>query len=248
MRLARNRLAFVVASSLGLVLLVAASVVLLGGGKRDVHAPAALGVSTGVHPTPVPPTPTPRPSPTPTPTPPTYATMLSIGDSLAGGYYASTWSHAYAAIVAASLPSHLLTPPVYYGHSAVDALGAMRQYPPPPADLAIIELGTNDQEDPSTFAQDLAAVLALLKQANPRITLVCLGPWRPSTDAAYDAIVQQQCVRAGGHFVDLFPLFGVASYHGPNGRPTWLGPGDWFHPNDAGHAAIAHAILRVLRP
>jgi lysophospholipase L1-like esterase len=173
--------------------------------------------------------------------------MLSIGDSLAGGYFASTWSHSYAAIVAARLPSNILTTPVYYGHSAVNALAAMQQTPPPAVDLAVIELGTNDQEDLATFQRDLGAVLALLRQANPRIRLVCLGPWQPSTDSAYNDVVQQVCTQAGGTFVNMFPLFDVESYHGPAGRPTWLGPGDWFHPNDTGMAAIAQAIVNALR-
>jgi acyl-CoA thioesterase I len=244
---APNRLAFTVAAPLALVLIFAASFVVLAGRGRAPSAPASLGGGAPRVSTAATPSPTSTPSPSPTPTPHTYSTMLSIGDSLAGGYYASTWSHSYAAIVAAQLPSRLLTTPVYYGHSAVNALEAMSQYPPPAADLALLELGTNDQEDLGTFQRDYAAVLGYLQRANPRIRLVCLGPWQPSTDAAYNTVVQQQCAKAGGTFIDLFPLFDVESYHGPNGRATWLGPGDWFHPNDAGMAAIARAILRVLR-
>ena len=51
---------------------------------------------------------------------------------------------------------------------------------------------------------------------------------------------------AGGHFADIAPLYANEAYHGPLGRPTWVGPGDWFHPNDAGHAAIAAVVLRAL--
>jgi lysophospholipase L1-like esterase len=41
---------------------------------------------------------------------------------------------------------------------------------------------------------------------------------------------------------DISPLYTQPGTRGPAGRPTFLGPGDDFHPNSAGHAAIAEAI------
>ncbi|MBF6591924.1 MAG: SGNH/GDSL hydrolase family protein, partial [Ktedonobacterales bacterium] len=188
MRWSPNRAPVLVAIALALGLIVAAPVFLLAGARRGVENAASFAVVPPPRVTPHA-TPTSTSTPRPTPARPTYATALSIGDSLAGGYFASDWAHAYMAIVTAKLPTRLLTTPVYYGHSAVNALVAMRQSPPPPADVAVLELGTNDQESLTTFATDYADVLTLLRRANPRMRLVCLGPWQPHDQDAYNAVV-----------------------------------------------------------
>jgi lysophospholipase L1-like esterase len=42
---------------------------------------------------------------------------------------------------------------------------------------------------------------------------------------------------------DISPLVDAQPpTRGPAGRPTFLGPSDDFHPNSAGHAAIARLI------
>jgi lysophospholipase L1-like esterase len=55
--------------------------------------------------------------------------------------------------------------------------------------------------------------------------------------SSYDATIRRAC--ADGAVVDVSPFFDA---RGPAGRPTFLGPGDAFHPNSEGHAAIARAI------
>lgn len=220
------------------------------GGRQEGSRAASLAQAAATPtPTAAPPTPTPRPTPIPTPTPtpnPTYGTALFIGDSLTGGYFVDNQAHAFTSIVAATLHAALVPTSVYYGHSAVDALQAMEIQTPPATDLVVLELGTNDQEDLGLFARDYAAILTLLQRVNARVQLVCLGPWQPHDQDPYNAMVRQSCAHAGGRFVDLMPLYYNESYHGPVGRPTWLGPGDWFHPKNAGMAAIAQAILAAL--
>jgi lysophospholipase L1-like esterase len=174
--------------------------------------------------------------------------VLYIGDSLTGGYYASDYAHSFPALVTAALHAIDLHPSIYYGHTAANTIAAMNQGPPPAVDLAVIELGINDNDDGNLtlFRQNYADVLERLKRANPAVLLVCLGIWQEATAQPFNDAVRELCQAAGGRYHDLAPLYSVEAYHGPLGRPTWVGPGDWFHPNDAGHAAIAAAVLQTL--
>ncbi|HEX9412606.1 MAG TPA: SGNH/GDSL hydrolase family protein, partial [Ktedonobacterales bacterium] len=81
--------------------------------------------------------------------------------------------------------------------------------------------------------------------------VVCLGIWQPTNAPngigvlaeAYDQVIWNLCPRYG----DLQALFANSAYHGPVGLSTWMGPADYFHPNDAGHAAIATEVESVAR-
>lgn len=179
-----------------------------------------------------------------------FASVEYFGDSLSGGYFATTPAQSYVTLINAAVGERAIpSNGTYYGHSAVDAYAEMRATPPPAAQLFVIELGTDDTEDVATFAQAYQGALTILRQVNPQARVLCLGPWQPTFPlyVAEDAVIQSDCAADGGTFVDLMPLFAVGPYHGPVDRTTYHGPGDYFHPNDAGHAAIARALLLALR-
>jgi lysophospholipase L1-like esterase len=182
-----------------------------------------------------------RPEPTPAPS----ERLVVVGDSLAAGRFADAQAEAFPEQVAASL------------HAGLQLLAApgvttaqLAAQPVPHGDVVVIEAGTNDFLDQTPrrrFAADYHALLAKVAGAK----LVCLTTWTPKgiTGQAggkipasfYDATIRREC--AGGTVADVSPLL---DDRGPAGRPTFLGPGDDFHPNTAGHAAIARLIETAL--
>lgn len=113
-------------------------------------------------------------------------------------------------------------------------------------DLVVIELGTNDDgaagaahpKPYSNFAPAYVKLLNAIRAKSPHAKIVCLNIWRPDSAAAmaaYAPAIRSVCT--GGVFVNL-------ARQALN--PANVSPVDNFHPNDAGHAAIAGAILAKL--
>jgi lysophospholipase L1-like esterase len=178
------------------------------------------------------------------------ARLVVVGDSLAAGRFAGTQDEAFPQAVAAAMRARLELFAVPGATTAQLAAQAV----PGSGDAVIVEAGTNDflyQTPRRRFADDYRALVAKLAAASPRARLVCLTTWIPKDAAArpaaripasfYDATIRRAC--AGGAAADVSPLVDARpATRGPAGRPTFLGPGDAFHPNSAGHAAIAHLI------
>jgi len=121
---------------------------------------------------------------------------------------------------------------------------------PQGAGLAVVELGTNDlaaNTDNALFARQYKDYLNRVVAASPDAKLLCLGVWAPAAagrTTALDAAITAGCQAHGGQFISLKELFDAPANRGPAGAPVWLGTRDTFHPNDAGHAAIADAVLQ----
>lgn len=181
-------------------------------------------------------------------------TLLALGDSLSGGAYATTQAQGYLYLVAQALGASALIPtlpnvPAPYGTTAVvDAYAlSLLTSPLPRARIIIVELGTNDTaETNGMFFGAYNYILSHLRTYEPGVRVLCLGLWRDSSQAPREQWMQATCMAQGVKFVPLIALYNNPAYHGPVGRSTWLGPADYFHPNDAGHAAIAQAIEAVL--
>lgn len=169
--------------------------------------------------------------------------IIFIGDSLTVGLYASDAAHSYAALVTAAL--HASAQRIATSHAgtlAVD-LQAQQETLQPAAAVVVLELGTNDDHtDMSAFRTHYQALLAFVEAAEPQAQLLCLAVWE-MPDNLRDTVIRALCP---GRYVDVGPIYSTWPDHGPVGRPTAFGPGDWFHPNDAGHAAIAQAVLAAL--
>lgn len=182
--------------------------------------------------------------------------IVFLGDSLTRGFAATTESQRYAELVVAGADAQYpaatfqLVDMSTYGISA--AAVAASDPAIPAAAGVVIELGTNDYSgygapSPSSLADFHAAYASLVARAKAAAPYVfCLGIWQPDTpnslgltSADYDGVIQSLCPL----YVPLQSIYDNGANHGPAGRATYLGPGDWFHPNDAGHAAIAAAVL-----
>jgi acyl-CoA thioesterase I len=175
--------------------------------------------------------------------------VVVIGDSLAAGRFADTRDAAFPQRVAAARHARLevLAAP------GVTTAALAAQAVPRGGNAVVVEAGTNDFLDQTPrrrFGRDYRALLAKVAAASPGAGLVCLTIWI-AKDAAgppparipasfYDATIRRACT--AGAVVGISPLFARAGMRGPAGRPTFLGPADAFHPNSAGHAAIARAI------
>jgi acyl-CoA thioesterase I len=178
--------------------------------------------------------------------------VLFIGDSLMWGSFASDESLTYRALIVAALREGGPVEPVVVGgpgESAAEAtehLGAVTG----PIDLVFVEIGANDSVaiTPEEFAADYEALLDRVRSLAPEAGLVCDGVWNGRELASgLDRELRPVCAAHGGFVVPLSLLYADETLRGPEGSAV---PGggvrDQFHPNDAGHAAIAEAMLAVL--
>lgn len=173
-----------------------------------------------------------------------------VGDSLTLGLYASSQDQAYPQLVAAALHARTVVQAV----SGVAATSIDDQASPPTGvDMVVVELGTNDFDQPiGSFERHYRALIDRMRAAAPKARFVCLGVWRGSTDrstrtgltpVAFDLAILHACP---GSFLSLTAMYMDPELHGPVGRSTWQGPADWFHPNDAGHRRLADTLIQLL--
>jgi acyl-CoA thioesterase-1 len=178
-----------------------------------------------------------------------------VGASVTEGWFASSGGAAYTALVAGRLAtsgrgvrSRVLARPGITAREADDWDLRIS------TDVVIVQLATNDfvQGVPvPVFAAYYGDVLGRLRTASPRADLICLGGWDDPGDrnrlgvaaVDYDVATRTACGAEGGRYVDLSAIYLDARNHGPEGRPTFHGAGDVFHPNDRGHEAVATAVL-----
>ncbi|MGH2517917.1 MAG: SGNH/GDSL hydrolase family protein, partial [Ktedonobacterales bacterium] len=104
----------------------------------------------------------------------------------------------------------------------------------------------------ATIQQNYAALLAELLQTNAQARLVALTIWSdPNTPnmvgipgTQYNDIIRKEAASwrsvRGSAVVDISTLYLNPAYHYPPGSS------DVFHPNDAGHTAIAQAVLAAV--
>ena len=184
--------------------------------------------------------------------------VLFIGDSLTAGFYATTEQQSYFALTSAWLAAHgyptstrMAVPGAKIGGAADEAT----QISATGADVAVIELGTNDASgyptgqptSGSDFVADYRTVLEAVRSARPQARLVLLSVWQQNTNRAlYDSLIADLATEYGGCYVSLESLSDDGFYTGPAGTPTYNGTSDAFHPNDAGHEAIAAAVEEAL--
>ncbi len=174
--------------------------------------------------------------------------LVVVGDSLAAGRFADAQAEAFPQQVAAATHASL----ELIGLPGATTADLAAQAVPGQGDVVVVEAGTNDvlsQTPLRRFADDYRALLAKVTAASPGAELVCLTTWISKDDpppakiapAAYNAAIRRAC--GDGVVADISPIFDAQpATRGPAGRPTFLGPGDEFHPNSTGHAAIARAI------
>ena len=179
---------------------------------------------------------------------------LLLGDSLTDGYYATTADHSYAAILQGwlSLYGYDAASQGWPGGYLVDvdaSLDAIRASAP---NLAVIEFGTNDagaHVSTADFEHAYRELLETIRQTRPRSTVIMLGVWKqyPAVRAVYDRIISRLALEYGAQYVSLEDLGDDPTMSGPSGVSVYRGTSDGFHPNDAGHAALAAAVEDAIR-
>lgn len=178
--------------------------------------------------------------------------VLFAGDSITDGAFAlDPGQDAFPALVEDRLAQHVPVTVQKIGHigyttaMVLPAVAGAGQ-----ADVIVVELGTNDAFDVTleTFRSDYPALLDALRAQSPDAALVCAGAWHGSGLAReMDEVIAAECRDHGGRYAGLDALFEDPANHGPDGTLRLDGtPIDWFHPNDAGHAGIAEAVLAAL--
>ena len=178
--------------------------------------------------------------------------VLFIGDSLMWGSFASDESLTYRALIEAALSEGGPVEPVLVGGPGERAAEATEDLDEVtgPIDLVFVEIGANDSVaiTPAEFAADYEALLGRVRLLAPEAGLVCDGVWNGLEHASdLDRELRPLCARHDGVVVPLSGLYIDETLRGPEGSEV---PGggvrDQFHPNDAGHAAIAEAMLEAL--
>lgn len=173
--------------------------------------------------------------------------MVSIvGDSLVIGKYATGPDKRNRNLILAALRKEHSVTPLEASPSEVTGL-ATKVSVPAHLDLVILELGTDDSRrlSPATFASDFDALVASVRRTSASAALVCTGLWS-ATGGAYDAVIERACRGAGGRFVSLRAMYDVPANRGPAKISGYYGVSDATYPNDAGHRAIAKAVLAAL--
>ena len=171
-------------------------------------------------------------------------TYVALGDSISAGRYATAQDDTFPFVIADKLGMNLdliarSGTKAAWGVNQISLVNAAH-----PA-LVTIELGTNDvgfNTQPDSFAAEYDTIVSDVAAGGARV--LCLGSWLPS--AAFDDIIASACDRHGGTYVSLAGFYSVHAFHASNGGSSYLGPADWFHPGDQGHAAIAAAVLSAL--
>jgi acyl-CoA thioesterase-1 len=178
--------------------------------------------------------------------------VLFIGDSLMWGSFASDESLTYRARIVTTLSAGGPVDAVTVGGPGESAAEATKHLSrvSGPFDLVFVEVGANDSValTPATFSADYTALLDEVRAVTPQAGLICDGVWNgPRFAAQLDRELRPVCAAHDGIVVPLSDLYVDETLRGPAGSRV---PGgavrDQFHPNDAGHAAIATAMLAVL--
>lgn len=174
------------------------------------------------------------------------------GDSLTEGSYASQRSSSFVGLMASRLSADGEVSAQNLGYSGLTATQAITDHVAPrgPVDLIVVEFGTNDVSHSTIgrFTADFPTLLDQLRSGSPNAYILCAGPWEDGhRAAAFERVVRTECEERGGGFASLSDLYADDALHATAGEAYFDGAAaDDFHPNDAGHEAIARRLLGAI--
>jgi lysophospholipase L1-like esterase len=237
----------------GIALIIVAPVTAILVAYTLLHTPA-LPASAGL---PLAPQTTTQPSGAPSAGPATTATTAAgrpvvafLGDSYAAGTGASAASKSWTDLVSADkgwVEKNLSDNATSYstvgepgGMSYRAQVGAVVATG---AQIVVVSGGRNDWHVGATrFRADVRATLVAIHAGLPTAQIIVVSPtWgnasAPHAMVALIAVVKAEAQRAGATYLDIGePMFGHSAMMAPDG----------WHPDDAGHAAIAAAVEKAL--
>lgn len=173
---------------------------------------------------------------------------LAVGDSLTVGLYAAD-SHGFAYMVADALPGYTLEVAAVTGDGIDNTL---RQLPVELADhtpeLVTVEVGINNLLTTTgpVFAARYNTLLEMLRDAGVETVVACTVPW---TGQSAEWGTYARALEFNDAIVRAAQAFGYTPadcWGATVGHTEYLSERDHFHPNDAGHRAIAGAVLTAL--
>ena len=174
---------------------------------------------------------------------------LAVGDSLTVGLYAAD-NRGFAYMVADALSGYRLEVAAVTGDGIDNTL---RQLPVELADhaphLVTVEVGINNllTMPAPAFAARYIALLQMLQDANVGTVVTCTVPW---TGQPADWGTYARALEFNAAIVRAARAFGYTPadcWGATVGHAEYLSERDGFHPNSAGHRAIAGAILDALQ-
>ena len=173
-----------------------------------------------------------------------------IGDSMTYGLYASEQSLGFHQLMVQEWRNDgpVAESAVITVGGTVAATLTANEFPKD-QQLYVIELGTNDatRVDYGTFRTQYRDLVDRILLASPNTQLFCIGVWRAKQVAdVYDMVIKDACETHGGVFRSVTDLSVDPNLKGPAGVPTFAGPSDTFHPNNAGHRMIADRMLKAV--
>lgn len=189
-----------------------------------------------------------------------YRRIWFLGDSLTAGYDASEESLCFRSLAALLLEGVLGEVMSFsanqYGGTVNDgvrqALADLGFMP----DVAVIQFGENDRPYSPDFAVAYARLIAQLRREGRRTLVAAFSVWAPSPDTdslSTNADIRELVEEAGGVFVDIQAAASDPVNRQAGRDVSWLNDSghtlsDGFHPNDAGHRALAEGLVSALAP
>ena len=174
---------------------------------------------------------------------------LAVGDSLTVGLYAAG-NRGFAYMVADALPQYQLEIAAVTGDGIDNTL---KQLPVELADhtpeLVTVEVGINNLQTTSApvFAARYITLLQMLQDTGIKTVVACTVPWtgQPAEWGTYARALEfnDAIVRAA----QAYGYTPADCWGATVGHYEYLSERDGFHPNSAGHRAIAGAVLTALR-
>lgn len=180
-----------------------------------------------------------------------------MGDSLSEGYYASTEDKRFVQVYADMLKEKMgydvkVAGNSGYGGTTINGLNGIDEINSQNPDLITIEFGTNDSDPQNgsnidTFTANLNQMIdGVSKNGEKEPKIILVTTWYQSDKAIpFDNAIKEIGKNRGIPVADISDIWKDATNKGPEGKETFKGLSDNWHPNDKGMKLIAERIFEA---
>lgn len=130
------------------------------------------------------------------------------------------------------------------GGKLADKLTQLQELTAFAADLAVVQLGENDNEDVTYrgFEEPYERIVRGILAGNPRSRVYCFSVWAPpSGSPGKDQMIRAVCKRTGATFVNLDRVIADPQSQAASEKRFWHSGVNW-HPGDQGMQGYAEAL------